>query len=115
MVVCLACTAIFLTCSLAMGDIGDTCDAQTGVGCRSSSQCLLQMQTLTQKIQSTGAPFSITNGACTVAGDCVQSPYYPNNYGNREACEIAVNQEAWQGKGFGDVSFNTESRYDKLT
>lgn len=114
MVVSLACTAIFLTCRLAMGDIENTCDAQTGVGCRSSSQSLLQINTVRQKIQSTGAPFTIKSGACQVSGDCVQSPNYPKVYSNLQGCEIDVDPSAWQGKALGVSDFNVELNYDTL-
>ena len=32
----------------------------------------------------------VTSGTCKVIGDCVTSPKFPSNYGNREACTITA-------------------------
>merc|ERR1712232_1295721 len=45
---------------------------------------------------------------CTKVGDCVQSPDYPNNYGNKQSCELPLS-------GFViSVSFETERNFGKL-
>ena len=50
------------------------------------------------------------SGPCTSTGGCVQSPNYPNNYGNDEFCEILAPDQP-----FYSVHFATESGYDYLT
>ena len=57
--------------------------------------------------------FSITSGNCstTNSGRCIQSPNFPQNYGNNQACEISVRENIVLHVS----AFNTESRFDTLT
>jgi len=106
------------TCSLATGSEEDnhqpTCNAQKGVSCKTEGQSLLQVNTLNRKIQQTEY-FDIVSGGCSLEGDCVESPGYPQNYGHDQTCQINVDQNAWVGKGIQVESFNTEENFDKLT
>jgi len=108
---------VLFHCILAMGDFKQSqqqpaCDAGKGEVCSSMGQNLLQVKTVTQRTNL----FTITSGACTLDGtDCVKSPNYPSNYGNRQSCSIGISNDAWTGKGINTEAFNTESRYDKLT
>lgn len=56
--------------------------------------------------------FSVSSGSCTTSVNrhCVQSPNYPNNYGNSESCSIDVH-----GTGvLNTEAFETESGFDRL-
>ena len=51
-----------------------------------------------------------TTGPSSAAGDCFQSPNYPLDYGDNEACTITVNFD-----GFLEVqAFGTEAGFDEL-
>ena len=56
--------------------------------------------------------FSVTFGSCFLSSSaaCINSPYYPANYGNSESCSIAVLRDAT----LSAVTFDTESSYDAL-
>jgi len=55
--------------------------------------------------------WELSGSGCQMDGNCIQSRNHPSNYGNNEACTVAL---------FGDIplateAFSTESRYDFLT
>ncbi|CAK0842924.1 unnamed protein product [Prorocentrum cordatum] len=52
-------------------------------------------------------------GNCTTIGYCVQSPNYPQKYGNDQGCNITLNQSV-RPKVTG-MMFSSESSYDVLT
>ena len=123
-------------CMLLSGDLhvaGDAAECATNDG-RQDSACaqppetqgpaLIQRQQRVKKIreddgQGRSTLFTITNGSCTLDGpDCVKSPNFPSNYGNRQKCFIGLEGlgagGAWEGKAISFSDFNTENRYDKL-
>jgi len=69
--------------------------------------------------QQNGAPaaspnsLSVISGQCLASptGDCVQSPNYPQNYGNGQTCAIGVDPS----KALTVEAFDTERGFDKLT
>mmetsp|Transcript_117234 Transcript_117234/g.233626 ORF Transcript_117234/g.233626 Transcript_117234/m.233626 type:complete len:709 (+) Transcript_117234:55-2181(+) len=60
------------------------------------------------------SPFEVTSGPCKVeSGNCVLSPNWPANYGNKQECKIKVKKA--EGVKLQVVDFATESCYDMLT
>jgi hypothetical protein len=59
------------------------------------------------------AVWQVDSGDCTIEGDCVRSPNFPEMYthGYAGACTITVTQDVI----ITATSFNTESSYDTLT
>jgi len=57
--------------------------------------------------------FEVTSGSCTVdAGNCVLTPNWPNNYGNKNQCKIKVKKQG--GVKLQVVDFLLEGTYDYL-
>jgi len=62
---------------------------------------------------SLSVTMSVISGQCSASptGDCVQSPNYPQSYGNGQTCDISVDPS----KALTVEAFNTERGFDKLT
>lgn len=60
--------------------------------------------------------FVVLDGPCTVSGNCVRSPNYPNNYGPDQTCAIStwMNPTYWLSRSINVNHFNTEGCCDKL-
>merc|ERR1719278_69039 len=88
----------------------------TSIGlCRrlACSQCSpIPLQLLPQLLSHLLPPpgtWEVTGDGCEMVGQCVQSKNHPSNYGNNEACSIAVFSVPLTTE-----AFDTESRYDYL-
>jgi len=71
--------------------------------------------TSSQRLEFVNDSFwNVSSGPCTIdRTGCLLSPNWPKNYGNNEACEIAVNSKNIP-KPIFSISFVTEYRYDVL-
>merc|ERR1712113_504398 len=79
--------------------------------------CGVNITTTTTTLPVGGpALYTVTLGVCrtTPGGSCVQSPNYPNNYGNKQTCKISIAWGNWTGKAINVTSFATEYAWDKL-
>lgn len=64
-------------------------------------------------VQFNGAMWQVANGDCTIDEEgCIQSPGFPEGYGNSEACEIAVDVPS--AVPIRVMNFSTEQGFDRL-
>eukprot|EP00439_Symbiodinium_sp_Y106_P009384 s3949_g1.t1 len=64
-------------------------------------------------VQFNGAMWQVANGDCTIDEEgCIQSPGFPEGYGNSEACEIAVDVPS--AVPIRIMNFSTEQGFDRL-
>lgn len=64
-------------------------------------------------VQFNGAMWQVASGDCTIDEEgCIQSPGFPEGYGNSEACEIAVDVPA--AVPIRVMNFSTEQGFDRL-
>eukprot|EP01046_Picozoa_sp_COSAG06_P020713 COSAG06_NODE_1526_length_9195_cov_12.000330_3_plen_1584_part_00 len=104
--------------SICCGGVGNctadgTCECRlgTGIGCYGFENC--SSDQIYHAAGRARPVFKIASGPCTtsLAGACLRSPNYPDEYGNNEHCDVEIGGEGT----LVSKAFNTESGYDYLT
>jgi len=81
----------------------------TGTSCSNAECCYTTTTTTTSTTRE--STWAVQSGDCKVASNCIQSPNYPDAYGDSQECSFT----SGSGMEVSATGFNTESGYDRLT
>jgi len=62
---------------------------------------------------SDGETWTVASGDCVISGDCLESPNYPEEYGNEQACTILVSPS--NTMAIEVSAFQTEENFDHVS